>query len=138
MKNRIMRSLCLAHYSLRLDWCAYICLISGMLWGTCLRGHIGESVLMFMFVGHTDRTFFRICWAYRQEDFSCLWGIPTGRALVFVGHTDRKFSCVCGAYQQEVFSCLWGIPTGSALAFVGPTDRKSSRVCGTYRQEVLS
>jgi hypothetical protein len=113
MKNRIMKSLCFAHYSLRLDWCAYICLISGMLWGTCLRGHIGESVRMSL--GHNNRKCSGVC-----------GGIPTGSVLVFMGHIDRKCSGVCG-----------GIPTGSVLVFVGHTDRKCSGVCGAYRQEAF-
>jgi hypothetical protein len=163
-----MESLCLAHNSLRLEWCAYICLISGMLWGTCLwwhtikmfpflQGHAGESVLKS--VGHTDRQCTHVCGAYRHELYSCLWSIPKGSVLVSVGHIDRNFSCLwgtpkccsraCGAYwqevfsclrayRQEVFSCLWGIPKRSDLVSVWHTDRKCSHVWGEYRQEVFS
>jgi hypothetical protein len=53
MKYYIMESLCLVHYSLRLDWCADICLIGGIFLFSCLRRHNGESVHISL--GHTDR-----------------------------------------------------------------------------------
>ena len=97
MNNRIVRSLCLALFSLRLEWCVYKCLTSVMLQDTCLWGRtVGESVLMS--VGHTNRKRSYVCGAYQQKVFSCLWGIP--REMFY--ETCSRFSSSC---RQYVANC---------------------------------